>query len=107
MHPQITPLQMTAWTVANMSYWVPDGAPYRAHAADLYREDVRRRIVDLFAALDRQNVQIDAALAARSYRPADEASPPQAARDWLGSPQYLLPCLCSGHAERLLPSHRS
>lgn len=56
---RITPLQSSAWVVANMSYQVPDGSAYRAYAEELYRQDVHERILALFAVLDAQNAALN------------------------------------------------
>jgi hypothetical protein len=62
--PLVSARQIMAWTVANLGYQVPDGGPYRAHAIDLYQQDMHERIMVLFAGLDAQNAAIDAALSA-------------------------------------------
>lgn len=60
---RVSARQIMAWTVANLGYQVPDGGPYRAHAVELYQQDVHERIMVLFAGLDAQNATLDAALA--------------------------------------------
>jgi hypothetical protein len=57
-------LQARAWTIANTSYRASGGAAYRAYARELYDEDLHERITALFAKLDQQNAQVDAALMA-------------------------------------------
>lgn len=75
----ITPLQVKAWTVANVSFQVPDGRSYRMHATELYQQDMHERIMLLFGTLDSQNARIDAALAAGpDHRvPGLAAAPPE------------------------------
>lgn len=60
---RLSDLQLLAWAMANWGYQVPDGSAYRAEAMDLYREDLHERIAVLFAGLDAQNAEIEAALA--------------------------------------------
>ncbi len=60
--PRLSDLQLMAWAMANWGYQVPDGGAYRAEAMHLYREDLHDRVALLFATLDAQNAEIDAAL---------------------------------------------
>jgi len=61
----ISLLQVQAWEVANAAYMVPNGEAYRAYARELYEEDLHERILALFARLDDQNAQVEAALRVR------------------------------------------
>lgn len=72
---QISPLQITAWTVANLSYQAPADRSYRRYALDLYRRDTHERMMKLFLALDAQNAEIDAALAAAGLPRDSERAP--------------------------------
>jgi hypothetical protein len=58
----ISALQAEAWEICNQGYSVPDGDSYRALGVELYQQDLRERIRALFARLDQQNAEMDAAL---------------------------------------------
>jgi hypothetical protein len=58
----ISALQAEAWEVCNQGYGAPDGDSYRALGVELYQQDLRERIRALFARLDQQNAEMDAAL---------------------------------------------
>ena len=70
----LTPLQIEAWSVANASYSLSDGAAYRHYARELYERDLHDRIIELFADLDEQNATVDAILMARGLCRLDKAS---------------------------------
>jgi hypothetical protein len=92
---RVTALQVRAWTVANMSYHVPDGSAYRALAADLYAQDAHERMAGLFAGLDAQNLVIDAQLRdsrarAQKLAPSSECRAADEPVDGNGAPSALI-----------------
>ncbi|GAC1319118.1 MAG: hypothetical protein NVSMB22_01850 [Chloroflexota bacterium] len=77
----ISRLQGDAWAAWNASYSAEDREIYQSVSRSLYQQDVRERIVSLFARSDEQNRRLDASMTGHARNRAGRKRPTSALAD--------------------------